>query len=122
MLECGGEWFDKPGDRTAAERQLAQLSGRTHNLISAVVGLRDGNMIWHATEIAELTMRDLSPGFIRSYLGRVGDKATGSVGGYQIEGLGIQLFSAIRGDHFTILGMPLLPLLTFLRAEGVIAG
>lgn len=121
MLECDGTWFDKPSDRIAAARQIDQLSGRSHNLHSAIVAMRNDVVIWRTVECAELTMRPLSSTFIESYLHIVGDRALGSVGGYQIEGLGIQLFSEIRGDHFTILGMPLLPLLAFLRSEGVIA-
>ncbi len=121
MLECDGEWFDKPSDRPAATQQIERLSGRSHRLVSAVVAIRDGGPIWRFVESAELTMRDLSPRFIDSYLDEVGDNALSSVGGYQIEGPGIQLFSTIKGDHFTILGLPLLPLLDFLRSEAVIA-
>jgi septum formation protein len=121
MLECDSEWFDKPSDRAAAIRQIGQLSGRTHRLISAVVAMRGATAIWRAVDSAELTMRPLSSAFIESYLDMVGDQLFSSVGGYQIEGPGIQLFREIRGDHFTILGMPLLPLLDFLRGEGVIA-
>jgi septum formation protein len=122
MLECGGEWFDKPADRAAAARQIARLSGRTHTLFSAIAAVRDGNVIWRGLESAELSVRSLSAQFIESYLDRVGDAVLSSVGGYQVEGLGIQLFDAIRGEHSTILGMPLIPLLGFLRDEGVIAG
>jgi septum formation protein len=121
MLESDGEWFDKPSDRAAAIQQIGRLSGRTHRLISAVVAMRGATVIWRTVDRAELTMRPLSSAFIESYLDRVGDRVLSSVGGYQIEGPGIQLFSEIRGDHFTILGMPLLPLLGFLRGEGVIA-
>jgi septum formation protein len=121
MLECEGEWFDKPADRPAAARQIGRLSGRTHILFSAVAAIRDGHVIWRGLEHAELSMRTLSADFIDSYLDRVGEAVLSSVGGYQVEGLGIQLFDAIRGEHSTILGMPLIPLLGFLRAEGVIA-
>jgi len=121
MLECEGEWLDKPADRNEAARQLARLGGKTHHLISAAIAVRDGAELWSFTDSAELIMRPLSPQFIHSYLDRVGDKALGSVGGYQIEGVGVQLFHEIRGDHFTIMGLPLLPLLTFLRHEGTIA-
>ena len=120
MLDCEGEWFDKPSGRVAAADQLARLSGKTHRLVSALVAVRDGAKIWKTADSAELTMRNLSPETIESYLDRAGDRAFGSVGGYQVEGIGIQLFSAIRGDHFTILGLPLLPLLSFLRAEGLL--
>ena len=121
MLECEGEWFDKPVDRLAAGRQIARLSGRTHILFSAVAAIRDGDVIWRGLEHAELSVRTLSSDFIESYLDRVGDAVLSSVGGYQVEGLGIQLFDAIRGEHSTILGMPLIPLLGFLREEGAIA-
>jgi septum formation protein len=121
MLECDGAWFDKPSDRAGAIQQISRLAGRTHTLLSAVVALRDGATIWRTVESAQLTMRPLSRTFIESYLDIVGDQVLNSVGGYQIEGQGIQLFSDIRGDHFTILGMPLLPLLAFLRDEGVVA-
>jgi septum formation protein len=122
MLECGGEWFDKPADRAAAACQIARLSGRTHTLFSAVAAIRDSDVIWCGLESAELSVRPLSAQFIESYLDRVGDAVLSSVGGYQVEGLGIQLFDEIRGEHSTILGMPLIPLLGFLRDEGVIAG
>ena len=122
MLECGGEWFDKPADRAAATRQIGKLSGRTHTLFSAVAVVRDDAVIWRGLESAELTVRALSAAFIESYLDRIGEAALSSVGGYQVEGLGIQLFDAIRGEHSTILGMPMIPLLGFLRDEGVIAG
>jgi len=122
MLECGGEWFDKPGDRTTAARQICELSGRTHMLFSAVAVVRDDAVIWRGLESAELAVRVLSAEFIESYLDRIGDAALSSVGGYQVEGLGIQLFDAIRGEHSTILGMPLIPLMGFLRDEGVIVG
>ncbi len=122
MLACGGEWFDKPADRAAAARQIGKLSGRVHTLFSAIAIVRDDAVIWRGLESAELSMRPLSAGFIESYLDRVGDAVLSSVGGYQVEGLGIQLFDAIRGEHSTILGMPLIPLLAFLRDEGVIRG
>jgi septum formation protein len=89
-------------------------------LFSAVVALRDDVVIWQTVESAELTMRELSPEFIDFYLDSVGEKALNCVGGYQLEHQGIQLFSAVRGDHFAILGMPLLSLLAFLRGEGII--
>ena len=122
MLECGGEWFDKPADRPAAARQIGKLSGRIHTLFSAVAVVRGDAVIWRGLESAELSVRVLSAKFIESYLDRIGDAALSSVGGYQVEGLGIQLFDAIRGEHSTILGMPLIPLMGFLREEGVIVG
>jgi septum formation protein len=120
MLECGGRWFDKPADRSAAAMQISALSGKTHRLVSAIVVFRGDREIWRTTDSAELAMRPISPAFIDSYLDRIGDQVLSSVGGYQIEGLGIQLFSRISGDHFTILGLPILPLLAFLRDEKVI--
>ena len=120
MLECGGDWFDKPADRSGAADHLRRLSGRTHRLISAAVALRDGQVLWEGIDMAELTMRALSSDFIESYLDAAGDRVLSSVGAYQVEGLGIQLFSEIRGDHFTILGLPLLPLLDVLRREGAL--
>jgi septum formation protein len=101
---------------------LLKLSGRTHQLNSAIVIARDGKTIWSHVGVARLTMRELSPVFIGRYLAAVGDKALASVGAYQIEGRGIQLFEKIEGDHFTIVGLPLLPLLGQLRALGAIDG
>ncbi len=121
MLECEGDWFDKPTDLAAARQQLQRLSGRTHTLRSAITAMRDGQTIWSVIDSAELTMRPITSLFIDSYLDEVGEQALSSVGGYQVEGPGIQLFGEIRGDHFTILGLPLLPLLGFLRGQGVIA-
>jgi septum formation protein len=120
MLECGGEWFDKPVDRPAAARQIAGLAGRTHVLYSAIVAFRDGVRLWGMVGRAEMSMRPLSATFVDFYLDRAGSQALNSVGGYQIEGIGIQLFENIGGDYFTILGLPLLPLLVFLRREGAI--
>lgn len=120
MLECEGAWFDKPTDRAAARAQLALLRGRSHTLISTAVAIRDGERIWHGTDRARLLMRPFSDGFLEDYLDRVGAAAFDSVGGYQVEGLGVQLFAAIEGNHFTILGLPLLPLLAFLREHGVV--
>ena len=121
MLECEGQWFDKPANRAAAAGQIRQLSGGAHTLFSAVAAVRNGTVIWQCLDSAELSVRQLSPEFIESYLDRMGDAVLSSVGGYQVEGLGIQLFDAIRGEHLTILGMPLIPLLAFLREQGAIA-
>lgn len=118
MLDCDGVWYDKPGDRAAARAQLAALRGRTHRLTSAVVAVRDGRRLWHHTEAAKLTMRRFSDTFLDHYLDIAGDSVTASVGAYQLEGLGAQLFMLAEGDHFTILGLPLLPLLDFLRENG----
>lgn len=120
MLECGGDWFDKPVDRAGAADQLRRLSGRTHRLISAAVVFHNGARIWHGIDHATLTMRPLTDAFIERYLDAVGDAALASVGGYQLEGPGAQLFTKVTGDFFTILGLPLLPLLGFLRGRGVV--
>ncbi len=120
MLELEGAWLDKPPDRTAAAAHLRRLSGKTHHLRCCVVALRDGQRLWHHADSASLTMRPLSEAFIASYLDMVGEAACDSVGGYQLEGLGAQLFTQIRGDFFTILGLPLLPVLDFLRLQGVL--
>jgi septum formation protein len=120
MLECDGVWFDKPAGPQGAALQIASLAGRTHSLFSAATVLRNGRAVWATVDSAQLTMRPLSEAFVARYVDRMGALVEDSVGGYQIEGLGIQLFGAISGDHFTILGLPLLPLLAFLRAEGVI--
>ncbi|PWJ80166.1 septum formation protein [Pseudaminobacter salicylatoxidans] len=114
--------FHKPRDMEDARRHLLDLSGRTHQLNSAVVLARGGNTLWSDVPIARLTMRKLDPAFIGRHLARVGDKALMSVGAYQIEGEGIQLFDRIEGDYFTIVGLPLLPLLKKLRELGAIDG
>jgi septum formation protein len=119
-LGLGDERFDKPADMEAARRQLLALSGRTHTLHSAVAVARDGAVLWRELASADLTMRPLTPAFIGHYLAVVGDAALASVGCYQLEGRGAQLFERIDGDYFTVLGLPLLPLLGFLRREGVI--
>ncbi len=120
MLECEERWFDKPADRDQAVESLRALQGRSHVLWSAVCIVRDGSRIWHHGAPARMTMRPLSDDVIAAYLDAVGDKALSSVGAYQLEGLGAQLFSRIEGDFFTILGLPLLPLLDVLRANGVL--
>ncbi len=120
VLEFDGERMVKPADMEAARRQLLKLSGNRHQLHSALAAARNGELVWQHTETAELTMRQLEPGFIGRYLAMAGPDALKSVGAYQIEGPGIQLFDRIRGDYFAILGLPLLPLLAFLRQEGMI--
>ena len=120
ILECGGVWFDKPANADEAREALTQLAGRTHALHTAAVVARDGGAIWRHGERASLTMRPLSPGFVDDYLARLGEAALTSVGAYHVEGLGAQLFTRIEGDYFSILGLPLLPLLDFLRVHGVL--
>jgi septum formation protein len=121
-LSLDDELFHKPRDMEDARRHLLKLSGRTHQLNSAAVLARNGEALWREVGIARLTMRKLEPGSIGRHLARVGPMALNSVGAYQIEGEGIQLFEKIDGDHFTIVGLPLLPLLKELRAMGAIDG
>lgn len=116
------ELLHKPKDMEAARRRLLAFSGRTHFLNSAVAIAQNGETVWSHVAEAAMTMRALSPAFIGRHLARVGDKALTSVGAYQIEGEGIQLFERIEGDHFTIVGLPLLPLLDALRGLGAIDG
>lgn len=120
VLECEGETFDKPGDFTQAAAQLRRLSGRMHTLVTAVCVHEEGRMVWSDVARARLRMRALSDEFIAQYLRAEGGDVLGCVGVYRLEGLGAQLFSAIEGDFFTILGLNLLPLLGFLRARGAI--
>ncbi|MDX8446210.1 Maf-like protein [Mesorhizobium captivum] len=121
-LSLGDEIFHKPADMEGARRHLLALSGKTHQLNSAAVLCRDGEVLWRHVGVASLTMRKLDPAFIGRHLARVGAKALSSVGAYQIEGEGIQLFEKIEGDYFTIVGLPLLPVLGELRALGAIDG
>ncbi|MEK9753848.1 MAG: Maf family nucleotide pyrophosphatase [Rhodospirillaceae bacterium] len=121
MLEQGGRWFDKPEDRAEARRHLQSFSGRSHRLITAVSVVAGGAEVWHTVETATLHVRELSNEFIDDYLDAVGDAASASVGAYQLESLGIQLFERIDGDYFTILGLPLVRLLAFLRQHGLMA-
>lgn len=121
-LSLGDEVLHKPHDMEEARRRLLALSGKTHQLNSAVVLMRDGEVLWRHVGVARLTMRELDPGFVGRHLSHVGQKALSSVGAYQIEGEGIQLFETIEGDHFTIVGMPLLPLLAKLREMQAIDG
>lgn len=114
--------FHKPADMEAARRHLLSLSGRTHHLNSAFVLARNGEIVKRHVEIPRMTMRKLDPAFIGRYLTRVGEKALMSVGAYQVEGEGIQLFDRIEGDYFAIVGLALLPLLACLRREGAIDG
>ena len=120
VLEFDGRIITKAHSREEARQTLIQLRGKIHRLISAVTVVRTGAVLWRHTEEAELEMRDFSNEFLGRYLAAMGDRVTETVGGYEIEGRGIQLFSRISGDIFTIQGLPLLPLLDFLRREDVI--
>ena len=118
ILALGREVFTKPSDLAAAGDALRRLSGQTHKLHSAVALARGGARIWRHVGTAGLTMRRLSDDFIADYLARAGERVCASVGAYELEGLGIQLFDHIDGDYFTILGLPLPPLLAELRRQG----
>jgi len=121
VLALGTRSFSKPRDTDDCRRQLVALRGRTHELISAVVCAKGSRIEWSHVDEAHLTMRAFSDGFLDAYLARIGADCTSSVGGYKIEGAGLQLFQNVTGDHFTILGLPLLPLLHHLRACGEVA-
>ncbi|MFZ0127558.1 MAG: Maf family protein [Xanthobacteraceae bacterium] len=120
-LALGQQRFDKPPDRAAAREQLRALAGRSHELHSAVAVVRDQGVVFSHVETARLTMRALSDRLIDTYLDAVGPQALSSVGAYQLEKIGVHLFERIEGDHFTILGLPLLALLAFLRRDGYLA-
>lgn len=120
MLDCEGRWFDKPEDLAAARDHLRALSGKRHILHSAAVIFQDGERLWHGLERAELVMRPLGEAFLDSYLAAESEAVLASVGAYRLEGLGAQLFHKVIGDPFVILGLPLLPLLAFLRDRGIL--
>lgn len=119
-LDLNGELFVKPASAEEARRNLLRLSGRTHALHAAAVLVADDETVWSVTSTAWMTVRPLTPEFVGRYQGREGDAILSSVGAYRVEGAGIQLFEAIDGDWFTILGLPLLPLLGELRRRGVL--
>lgn len=120
MLECEGRWLDKAQDEAMAKEQLGFLSGKTHRLITAASLMRNGSELWHTTQEARLTMRALSSEFINAYSKRMGAHLLGSVGAYALEELGSHLFTHVEGDHFVILGLPLLALQSQLRSMGVL--
>jgi septum formation protein len=119
-LALGQRLFSKPAGRAQAADQLRALGGNTHELHSALAVARDGKILLLEVAIARMTMRQLSGDEIRTYLDAAGEAVTTSVGAYQLEGLGVHLFDRIEGDHFTILGLPLLPLLAFFRGQGLL--
>ena len=119
-LALGQRLFSKPAGRAQAHEQLRALAGDTHELHSAVAVARDGKVLFSNVSVARMRMRQLSGDEIRTYLDMAGDRVTTSVGAYQLEGLGVHLFERVEGDHFTILGLPLLPLLAFLRGQGLL--
>lgn len=121
ILALNDEIFTKPADLEAARAHLLKLKGQTHQLYSAIVVAQNNEVIWHHVARADMTMRDYSPEFVGQYLAQVGEQVCSSVGAYQLEGPGIQLFEKIEGSYFTILGLPLLPLLGFLRSQDYIA-
>jgi septum formation protein len=122
ILVCDGAWFDKPTDRATARAQLGELRGKAHTLATGVVCHRGGTRIWHYLAEPRLLMRAFSDAFLDAYLTAEGDAVTSTVGAYRLEGHGIHLFERIDGDHTDILGLPLLPLLGFLRQHGLLIG
>jgi len=121
ILVCEGEALDKPESIAAARQQLLTLRGRTHCLETAVACAKSASVLWSHVEAPRLTMRSFSIDHLEAHIAAEGNALTESVGGYKLEGLGIQLFETVAGDYFSILGLPLLPLLAFLRAQGVVA-
>jgi septum formation protein len=120
-LALGTRRFSKPTDLAGAAETLEALRGKTHELYSGIAVALDGRIVFDHVAIARLTMRALDAPFISLYLATAGEKVKSSVGAYQLEGIGVHLFEKIEGDHFTILGLPLLPLMTYFRAAGVLA-
>lgn len=120
VLVFEGKIFNKPTSLEEATSQLVTLKGQTHQLLSAVVMMKDDNVTFRHIEMAKLTMRDFSEIFIKDYVAKEGDSILESVGGYKLEGRGAQLFSRVEGDYFTVLGLPLLPCLEHLRTHGLI--
>ncbi|OKO78886.1 septum formation inhibitor Maf [Bradyrhizobium sp. NAS80.1] len=120
-LALGERFFNKPAGRVQAMAQLRDLAGNSHELNSAVAVAHDGKIVFENVSVARMTMRPMTEAELSAYLDAAGDAVTRSVGAYQLEGLGVHLFERIEGDHFTILGLPLLPLLAFLRRERLVA-
>lgn len=120
LLVCDGRWFDKPADVAEARAHLLDLRGRTHELVTAVLCRRGDQRLWHHVARPRLTMRAFGDAFLDAYLAAEGNAVTSTVGAYRLEGLGVHLFDAVQGEHAAILGLPLLPLLGFLRQHGVL--
>ena len=120
MMACEGQRYDKPVDQEEAKKQLMDLRGKIHHLISAVSIVKNKKLIWSYAQSAELEMRDFSDMFLDCYLNDIGKDVLTTVGGYRLESLGVQLFSRIEGDYFTILGLPLLAVLEFLRSRDIL--
>ncbi len=120
VLTCDARLFDKPKDLDEARKNLNFFRGKTHTLHSGVAVARSGEIVWNHVTQAHLTMREFSDDYLEHYLRRAGEKILSSVGCYQLEGPGVQLFERIEGDYFTILGLPLTPLFEFLRKEGAL--
>ncbi len=121
ILVCGERWFDKPADLAEARSHLLALRGRAHELVTAMVCQRGAQRLWQHVARPRLVMREFSEAFLDDYLAREGDILTTTVGAYRVEGLGVQLFDRIEGEHSEIVGLPLLPLLGFLRQHGVLS-
>lgn len=121
ILAAGEQWFDKPADLAEASEQLRALRGQTHQLATAACVVQGGEPLWQAASTPELCMREFSDAFLAQYIAAEGDGLLASVGAYRLEGRGVQLFSRINGDHFAVLGLPLIELLGFLRERGVVA-
>jgi septum formation protein len=120
VLECDGRTFDKPADRNAAANQLRDLRGREHHLFTCAVIYRDQQRLWHHLSKATLAVRPFGDEFLEEYLDAIGDAALSGPGAYQLEGLGAQLFTRIDGDYFSILGLPLIAVLDYLRVQGAL--
>ncbi len=120
ILTCDGVWYDKPEDLAAARRQLLALRDRTHELATVVVCHLGERRIWRHATLPRLTVRAFTEPFLDEYLALEGERVLGSVGAYRLEGPGAQLFATVEGDHASILGLPLLALLAFLRGAGVV--
>ena len=120
LLDCAGEWYDKPRDGEEARDQLRRLRGRSHELVTSATIVRDSERLWQAIERPRVTLRPFSDAFLERYLDAMGERVLKTVGGYELEGLGAQLMAKVEGDYFATLGLPLLPLMHFLRGAGAL--